>query len=116
MILLDTSLISEAMKPRPDLGVQTWLDAQLAETLYLFSVTIAELLFGISALSAGRRKSALARTLDGLLELFGDLVVGQSGLSSRLAPKNCQFHRVERQRPNPLRFCGHLISASFTAR
>lgn len=35
MILLDTNLVSEAMKPRPDLGVQTWLDAQLAETLYL---------------------------------------------------------------------------------
>ena len=75
MILLDTNLVSEAMKPRPDLGVQTWLDAQLAETLYLSSITIAELLFGLSALPADRRKSALAQMLDGLLELFGDRVL-----------------------------------------
>src|SRR3546814_59405 len=75
MIVLDTNVISEAMKPEPNPAVQGWLDEQAAETLYLSSVTLAELLFGIGALPAGRRKAALAKMLDGLLELFGDRVL-----------------------------------------
>lgn len=70
MIVLDTNVISEAMKPDPDQGVREWLNSQSAETLYLSSVTLAELLFGISALPAGKRKDMLALALDGLLELF----------------------------------------------
>ncbi|MDX8441231.1 type II toxin-antitoxin system VapC family toxin [Mesorhizobium australafricanum] len=70
MIVLDTNVVSEAMKPEPNPDVRTWLDEQAAETLYLSSVTIAELLFGIGALPAGRRKDKLAMTLDGFLELF----------------------------------------------
>ena len=50
MILLDTNVVSEAMKPEPHPRVRDWLDAQAAETLFLSSVTIAELLFGIGAL------------------------------------------------------------------
>lgn len=70
MILLDTNVISEAMKPAPERAVRDWLDAQAAETLFLSSVTIAELSFGIAALPKGRRKDNLSAALDGLLELF----------------------------------------------
>ncbi|MBI1209569.1 MAG: PIN domain-containing protein [Azospirillum sp.] len=71
MILLDTNVVSEAMKPEPAPGVHAWLDAQAAETLYLSSVTIAELMFGIGVLPRGRRKDKLTAALDGVLELFG---------------------------------------------
>mgnify|MGYP003551975678 CR=1 FL=1 len=57
MIVLDTNVISEAMKPTPDAAVRAWLNDQAAETLYLSSVTLAELLFGIRALPAGKRKT-----------------------------------------------------------
>lgn len=70
MIVLDTNVVSEAMKPEPTPAVRDWLDAQAAETLYLSSVTVAELLFGIGALPDGRRKQMLATTLDGQLALF----------------------------------------------
>jgi predicted nucleic acid-binding protein len=70
MIVLDTNVVSEAMKPQPDATVRAWLNEQAAETLYLSSVTLAELLFGISALPEGKRKNMLARALDGLLVLF----------------------------------------------
>ncbi len=70
MILLDTNVVSEAMKPDPYPSVRDWLDAQVAETLFLSSVTMAELLFGIGALPNGKRKDALAAALDGVLELF----------------------------------------------
>lgn len=75
MIVLDTNVVSEAMRPEPHPGVLGWLNAQAAETLYLSSVTLAELLFGIGALSAGARRDRLARTLDRLLALFSGRVL-----------------------------------------
>ncbi|CDG51127.1 type II toxin-antitoxin system VapC family toxin [Halomonas sp. AOP13-D3-9] len=70
MIVLDTNVVSEAMKPEPDPAVRAWLNEQSAETLYLSSVTLAELLFGIAALPNGKRKDMLSETLGGLVELF----------------------------------------------
>lgn len=75
MIVLDTNVISEAMKPEPHPAVRAWLNHQAAETLYLSSVTLAELLFGIGALPAGKRKDMLAQALDGLMGLFRDRVL-----------------------------------------
>ena len=70
MILLDTNVVSEAMRPEPHPAVRDWLDAQAAETLFLSSVTVAELMFAIGALPKGKRKDNLVATLNGVLELF----------------------------------------------
>ena len=59
MILLDTNVVSETMKPAPSQMVQRWLDEQAAETLYLSSVTIAEAMFGIRTMPDGKRKGRL---------------------------------------------------------
>ena len=75
MILLDTNVVSEAMKPEPDPAVRNWLDEQAAETLYLSSVSIAELMFGIGALPTGKRKDKLSAALDGVLTLFADRIL-----------------------------------------
>eukprot|EP01037_Dinobryon_pediforme_P026078 gene26078-28475_t len=75
MILLDTNIVSEAMKPDPAPVVRAWLDAQAAESLYLSSVTVAELMFGIGALPEGRRKDRLSAAFDGVLELFGSRIL-----------------------------------------
>ena len=75
MIVLDTNVVSEAMKPEPHPGLRAWLNDQAAETLYLSSVTLAELLFGIAALPAGRRKDKVELALDGLMGLFRDRVL-----------------------------------------
>ena len=70
MILLDTNVVSEAIKPEPHASVLAWLDAQAAETLFLSSITAAELLFGIGALPAGKRKDNLAAALEEVLDQF----------------------------------------------
>lgn len=75
MIVLDTNVVSEAMRPEPHAGVLAWLNRQTAETLYLSSVSLAELLFGIGALPAGARKDRLAQVLDRLLGLFAGRVL-----------------------------------------
>lgn len=75
MIVLDTNVVSEAMRPSPDGAVLTWLNAQSSDTLYLASVTLAELLFGVGALSAGARQVRLATALDRLLALFAGRIL-----------------------------------------
>jgi hypothetical protein len=75
VILLDTNVVSEAMKPEPHAAVRDWLDAQAAETLFVSSVTITELMFGIGALPHGKRKDKLSAALDGVLELFADRIL-----------------------------------------
>jgi predicted nucleic acid-binding protein len=75
MIVLDTNVLSEAMRPRPDASVRAWLNAQAVETLYLSSVTLAKLLFGIHVLPDGRRRDLLDESLRRLLQLFGDRIL-----------------------------------------
>jgi predicted nucleic acid-binding protein len=75
MIVLDTNVVSEAMKPEPHQTVRAWLNDQVAETLYLSSVTLAELLYGIASLPDGRRKHGLAVVFDEVVGLFGDRIL-----------------------------------------
>lgn len=69
MILLDTNVVSAAMTREPHPRVREWLDAQSAETMFLSSITIAELLFGVGAMPDGKRKIALAAALDDVLHV-----------------------------------------------
>lgn len=63
MIILDTNVVSEPLKPAPDPALLAWLDAQAAQTLCLTSITLAELLAGIANLPAGRRRNQLGQAL-----------------------------------------------------
>jgi predicted nucleic acid-binding protein len=67
LILLDTNVISEAMRPRPEAKLVAWLDAQATETLHLSTITVAELMFGVAALPDGHRKRELGESLDRLI-------------------------------------------------
>ena len=76
MILLDTNIISESMRPNGDPAVLAWLDAQAVETLYLSTITVAELRFGVAALPIGARRQTLLRELDErLLPIFASRIL-----------------------------------------
>jgi hypothetical protein len=76
MILLDTNVVSEPMRQRPYLHVQDWLDAQAAETLWLSTISLSELLLGIESLPAGRRRNGLAAVLERqIVSLFEDRII-----------------------------------------
>jgi predicted nucleic acid-binding protein len=59
VILLDTNVVSELMKPAPAVEVVGWTASQPATSLYTTSITQAEILHGIMLLPAGRRRKAL---------------------------------------------------------
>ena len=71
MILLDTNVISEPLKLTGNVGVMTWIDAQIIESLYLSTISLAELRFGIAALAPGKRRDTLHASLEQrILPLF----------------------------------------------
>jgi toxin FitB len=76
MILLDTNVISEPLRPAPDQHVVAWIDAQPLETLFLSAITVAELRFGVAALPAGKKQETLREGLENrLLPLFTGRVI-----------------------------------------
>lgn len=77
MIILDTNVVSEPLKPAPDAAVLRWLDRQAPGTLYLTTISQAELLAGVQALPAGRRRTALQKVLtQELASLFAGRILG----------------------------------------
>jgi predicted nucleic acid-binding protein len=75
MIVLDTNVVSEALKPEPNAAVLAWLNAQAAETVYLSSVTVAELLFGVGVLPDSARKDRLNTRIARLIDQFGGRIL-----------------------------------------
>ncbi|MDR3087220.1 MAG: type II toxin-antitoxin system VapC family toxin [Azoarcus sp.] len=64
MILVDTNVISELWRLEPDSCVLAWVDAQAVETLYLSTITVAELRFGLAAMPEGKRRSVFQDRLE----------------------------------------------------
>ena len=76
MIILDTNVVSEPMKPNGNPAVRDWLDRQVAETLYLTATSLSELLVGIEILPRGKRREGFATALNELLvRLFGPRIL-----------------------------------------
>ncbi|MBI1181613.1 MAG: PIN domain-containing protein [Alphaproteobacteria bacterium] len=59
MIILDTNVLSEVMRPEPDEAVANWLTAQHPASLFVTTISQAEILYGVALLPAGRRRDAL---------------------------------------------------------
>jgi len=72
MIILDTNVLSEPLKLRPNPKVLAWLDAQNAETLYISTISYAELRVGVLKMPAGKRRESLMANIDRVLDLFRD--------------------------------------------
>ena len=76
MILLDTNVVSEPLRPAPDIRVIEWIDAQLLETLFLSAITVAELRAGVALLPVGKRRTGLQQSLETrVLPLFAGRVL-----------------------------------------
>jgi predicted nucleic acid-binding protein len=77
MIILDTNVLSEVMKPMPAAGVLAWLAAQPAANLYTTSIAQAEILHRLMLLPAGRRRRALEAAATSMFaEDFGGRILG----------------------------------------
>lgn len=68
MIVLDTNVISEVVRRKPNKGVLRWLDSLDSATVATTAVTAAELLYGVARLPEGQRKKQLREAIRGVIE------------------------------------------------
>jgi hypothetical protein len=68
MIILDTNVVSELLRPEPAAQVEAWLAAQDGAMVFFTSVGDAELRYGLAILPPGRRHSALSKAIEAILE------------------------------------------------
>ena len=68
MIILDTNVNSEPFKPKPDPAVMRWLDAQEPQTLYITTVSLAEMFAGVHKMPEGRRRADLHHLVENKIQ------------------------------------------------
>jgi toxin FitB len=59
MIVLDTNVLSETLRPNPADSVKAWIESQPSDSLFTTAITEAEILYGLALMPAGRRRTAL---------------------------------------------------------
>jgi len=75
MIVVDTNVASELMRPAPDARVVAWMRAQDGSELYTTSITVAEIGYGVEQLPEGARKALLKATAAQVFSAFAEKVL-----------------------------------------
>jgi len=75
VIVVDTNVTSELMKPAPSPAVVAWVHARNAADLYTTSITLAEIVYGIERLPGGRRKAQLKAAAQEVFSAFSSQVL-----------------------------------------
>ncbi|MBA3975228.1 MAG: VapC toxin family PIN domain ribonuclease [Candidatus Solibacter sp.] len=69
MVILDTNVLSETLKPAPSPSVAAWFQATSRSSIYTTAITMAEVLYGVEVLPNGARKCALAAAALNIFEV-----------------------------------------------
>lgn len=113
MIVLDTNVLSELMRPAPHPGVVAWVAAQPRALLYTTAITQAEILYGIAALPEGQRRSGLAAAAAAIFtEDFAGRVLA---FTSAAAERYAAIVSTRRQSGKPIDPFDALIAATALA-
>ncbi|HZW94939.1 MAG TPA: type II toxin-antitoxin system VapC family toxin [Candidatus Eremiobacteraceae bacterium] len=68
MIILDTNVVSEVMRPSPDLAVIAWLDRQPRSSIWTTSITVFEIRLGLELMPHGKRRDIYTQAFENLLD------------------------------------------------
>ena len=68
MIVLDTNVLSELMRPSPSDAVAGWIAARPASSLFTTTVTQSEILYGVALLPRGRKRAAIEQAVEAMFE------------------------------------------------
>lgn len=113
MIVLDTNVISELMRPEPHPAVFAWVAARPRANLYTTSVNKAEILYGIASLPDGRRRASLIAAAGAMFEddLAGRILPFDGSAADRYA----QIVATRRHAGRPIEAFDALIAATALA-
>lgn len=99
MIILDTNVVSEMMKPAPSRAVLDWLNAQDAASLHVTTITLAEIGYGLRLLPDGQRRRLLVERFDQFIaQAFDQRILSFDEAAAR-AYGDVMGHRKELGRP-----------------
>lgn len=114
MIVLDTNVISELMRTRPEPAVIAWLDAQPAGSVWTTAITVFEVRYGLAILTDGKRCVALTEAFDAALEheLGGRILEVGAAAASEAAGIAARLRSVGR----PVDFRDVLIAGAVAVR
>ncbi|HCE02886.1 MAG TPA: VapC toxin family PIN domain ribonuclease [Acidobacteria bacterium] len=112
MIILDTNIISELLRPAPEPKVEAWLAAQDGGQVYLTVLSEAELRYGVAILADGERRDALTSAVDAMLredfrdrilpfdsaaaEAFATIAADRRGAGRPISQSDCQIAAIGR--------------------
>lgn len=68
MILLDTNIVSELMKKSPAIKVKQWIDQQEATSLFITTISIAEISYGINVLPKSNRRYLIESAFEKVMQ------------------------------------------------
>jgi predicted nucleic acid-binding protein len=103
MIILDTNVVSEIMRPKPDERVVRWLDRQPRASVWTTSITVFEIRFDLETMPVGKRRTAMMASFERWLgEVVQDRIATYDETAARRAAE-LGVDRERRGRPGELR-------------
>jgi predicted nucleic acid-binding protein len=103
MIILDTNVVSEFMRPKPEERVLRWLDQQPRASIWTTSVTVFEIRFGLETMPAGKRRTAFMASFERwLAEVVEQRIAGYDESAARRSSE-LAAERQRRGSPGELR-------------
>lgn len=114
MIILDTNVISALMQTRPEIRVIQWLDRQPAESIWITSINLFEIYYGLAQLPQGKRRNGLESAFEALLR--EDLEQRILNFDHAAADRAAQLAARRRQQGRPVDMRDTLIAGICEAR
>ncbi len=109
MIVLDTNVFSELMKPVVDLTVANWIKNQLLDDLFFNTVSLAEIYTGIENLPIGNRKKSMVRRAESVVcsfenqiltfderaaPIFGEIMIRRKSIGQPIEKFDCMIASI----------------------
>ena len=102
MIILDTNVLSALMRQTPDLNVVAWLDRQPRSSIWITSITVLEVRFGLRIMAAGKRRNSLMKAFSSMLEKIDNRIAAFDAAAAEEASE-LMVTRQKKGRPVELR-------------
>jgi len=118
MIIIDTNVISELIRPTPEPAVEAWLGEQDGLSIYLTAISEAELCYGVAIMTSGKRRDGLGIAIDRILRddmagrilpfdsaaarAYADIAATRRSAGKPISQADCQIAAIARAHKAPV--------------
>lgn len=118
MIIIDTNVISELLRPTPEPAVEAWLGEQDGLSIYLTAISEAELRYGVAIMTSGKRRDGLGVAIDRILRddmagrilpfdsaaarAYADIAANRRSAGKPISQADCQIAAIARAHNAPV--------------